>query len=531
MAITQDNCYKLNSKTFNVGIYLRISREDEERDGNNSESILNQKDFLTRYVLEHEWNLIDIYCDDGFTGTNFNRPDFIRMIKDIECKHINMVVTKDLSRLGRDYIETGHYLERYFPSKNVRYLAVNDGIDTFSNTSNNDMGPFRSVMNDMYARDISKKVKSVMDNKRKNGQFIGAFAPYGYLKSPDDKSKLIVDSQAAPVVKRIFEMYLSGYGYSYISNALTSEGIISPVAYKTLYTNYKNPKSRLGIWTAEAIKHMLINPTYAGDITQNKFYKVNYKLKQLKNVPKASWITVKGTHEPIIDHFSFDLVQEMIDVNIRLESSEKKNSHLLSGVLFCGDCGERMTFTKSQRGEMYAICSKYKRFGNLNLCTRHSHLEKDLESYVVDDLRRISEFSIDKEKLLRLAQSNLKKEKVIDTSSEIIKLESKLSEIKKSIKSLYEDKLRGILNEMDFINISKDFNREREQLNSRLASTYEKQKEIQSCGNTDFTHYINELCKFEKLDKSALVRLIERIDVFEDKKIMIHYKFRNPFVV
>jgi DNA invertase Pin-like site-specific DNA recombinase len=205
--------YRQNTynQTYNVGIYLRLSREDDTI--NQSESILNQKEYLTRYVLDQEWNLIDIYIDDGFTGTNFDRPDFKRMIKDVESKRINLVITKDLSRLGRDYIDTGYYLERFFPKANVRYIALNDGIDTFQTNSNNDMSPFKSVINDMYAKDISKKVRTTMISKQQNGEFIGAFAPYGYLKSKENKNKLIIDDEASKIVKRIFEMYVQGSGY------------------------------------------------------------------------------------------------------------------------------------------------------------------------------------------------------------------------------------------------------------------------------------------------------------------------------
>ncbi|MFZ5985827.1 MAG: recombinase family protein [Bacillota bacterium] len=194
-----------NGEKFNVGLYLRLSKEDDTY--NQSESILNQKDYLSDIVIKNGWTLVDTYVDDGFTGTNFDRPGFNMLLNDIEEKKINLVITKDLSRLGRDYIKTGYYIEQYFPEHGVRFIAVNDGIDTFSqNNSNNDLSPFKSVMNDMYAKDISKKVRSTMDNKRANGKFIGAFAPYGYVKSPENKNKLVIDPETSPIIKQIFKV-------------------------------------------------------------------------------------------------------------------------------------------------------------------------------------------------------------------------------------------------------------------------------------------------------------------------------------
>lgn len=529
MFANTDNYLKRN-KVFTVGIYLRLSREDAEKDHGQSESIANQRDFLSKYVIDNNWNLFDVYSDDGYTGTNFDRPAFKRLVKDIESKRINMVITKDLSRLGRDYIETGYYLEKYFPAHNIRYIAVNDGIDTFANSSNNDMSPFKSVINDMYARDISRKVKSVIDNKRSSGLFIGAFAPYGYEKDPLDKNKLVIDEETAPVVKRIFEMYIRGHGYTYIANTLIHEGVSSPLAYKALKTNYKNPKAKLGIWTAETIKVILLNPTYAGDMTQYKCVKTNYKIKQLRNVPRNEWITVENTHEPIIEKSSFEIVQKMIEKNASVEYTSKKNSHLLAGLVFCGDCGERMTFTKTQKGESYAICSKYKRFIKLHYCTRHSVPENELESYVIHGLRKIAEFSINKERLLKSVKKTPGKSNFADLDNEINRINLRLLEIRKALKSLYEDKLRRVLPEDNFLELNQEYNKEREQLNFRLEQLNHKKQQIhQQKDETDsILGLIKDHIEFKKVDKHILMKLINRIEIFEDRKIMIHYKFKKP---
>lgn len=514
------------NKGFNVGIYTRLSREDEATP--ESESIKNQKDFLASYVIDHGWNLVEIYCDDGYTGTNFDRPDFQQMLRDIINKKINMVVTKDLSRLGRDYIETGYYLERYFPEKNVRYVAVNDGIDTFKDTSNNDMSPFRSVINDMYAKDISKKVRAVMDNKRRNGKFIGAFAPYGYLKDPDNNNKLIIDNETVFTVKRIFEMYLNGHGYSYIANTLNEEGVLSPSAYKKLKTKYKSPRSRLNLWTHETVKRILTNPTYAGNLTQNRSVKINYKVKKLKTVPKKKWITVENTHDAIIDNQKFELVQQMIDKKISNEYTSNRLHHLLSGLLFCGDCGERMTFTKTQNKNSYCICSKYKRF---KLCTRHSILEDKLEKYVLRELRKISKYAADKEKLLKIAKNKSNNSRVKEIDDESITINNRLNEIKRIIKSLYEDKLKGVLTDDYFIELTEEFNTEREQLNRRHANLERTKQEIVEINNETrgLIKLIKDVTGFQNINKTILSKLIDKIEIFEEQKVTVYYKFKKPF--
>lgn len=522
-------------KIFNVGIYLRVSRED----GNlsESESILNQKEQLTRYVIKNGWNLIDYYIDDGFTGTNFDRPGFKSLIDDININRINMVVTKDLSRLGRDYIETGYYIERYFPEKNIRYIAVNDGLDTFdTNNSNNDMSPFKSVINDMYAKDISKKVRASINSKVESGKFIGAFAPYGYRKSKTDKNKLIVDENVAYIVTRIFNMYLNGYGYSSIAHALNEERIPSPGQYKASYSNYRN-RAGAGLWTHETIKTILINPTYAGHLTQSKYYKVSYKVKKLKNVRRDLWVTVKNTHEPVIDQGTFNQVQQLISSNVQggrhsiLDEDYSKllQKHLLSGLVFCGDCGERMTFTKTGKGLSYGICSKYKRF---KACTRHSIREDEINKYVLSELSDIAGKVLDRERLVNAVKDRRSQQKQNDGEIEIITIKNRLNEIKRTLKRLYEDKIKGIVSEQDFIDFSNDYNKEREHLNKRLDALYSQksQSEEQQKKSDDFAELIKKIVSFDDPQKSILIQIIDRIEIFENKSIKMSFKIKNPYL-
>lgn len=416
---------------FNVGIYARLSKEDEQNLAV-SESISNQIDYLTQYVIDRGWSIVDVFVDDGYTGTNFNRPDFQRMLREIEVGKINLVITKDLSRLGRDYIETGHYLERYFPLRNVRYIAVNDGIDTYDNSTNNELNPIRSFFNDFYARDISKKVRTSMTVKARKGDFIGSFAPYGYLKSPLDKNKLVIDEKVAPVIRQIFERYLAGDGITRIAHILNDQQINCPSVYKAhIYENYKNAKSKFGKWTAEGVKSILQNPVYAGCLAQHKHSVISYKVKVLKAVPKENWIIVEGCHEAIVSKEVFDQVQRLMKVrNVPYPSSPKKD-HLLVGLLYCKDCGHRMTFTKTQKGEWYCICANYKRFKS---CTRHSYLERDLDNYVLDHLRKTIAAFVDREELLRKAREAVsKKPKVDRTEQELKDAERRVGEINRAI--------------------------------------------------------------------------------------------------
>jgi site-specific DNA recombinase len=528
MPALKDN-YNINNRIYKVGIYVRLSREDDKEYKNgDSESIQNQKEFVTNYVIEKGWNIVDIYSDDGFTGTNFDRPGFCKLIQDINNRKINMVITKDLSRLGRDYIGTGHYLERYFPENNVRYIAINDGIDTYVNNSNNDMSPFRSVMNDMYAKDISRKVRSVMDTKREMGKFIGAFAPYGYKKSAIDKNILVIDEEAAKIVKNIFHMFTLNIGYTAIAEMLNKEGNLCPSAYKKQQnSNYNNPKVKLNLWTQETVKSILMNPTYIGNLAQNKYSKVNYKVKRLRVLSKNDWIIIKNTHEPIVDKETFDRVQNIVKSKSNMCYSHNAKIHLLTGLIFCGDCGERMTYSKTIKGLTYCICSKYKRF---KTCTRHSISEGELEKSITNELKKISAFSADEEKLLNISKIKSIRTNPKDVSIQIKGTEEKLQYIKRAIKSLYEDKLKGIITEDDFIDLSEDYSNDRVQLNKSLEDLIKRKSEFNELYDETkkLVKFIKAYTDFDYVDNNVLKRLIHKIEIFENKEIVIHYKFKNP---
>lgn len=514
----------IDTQVFNVAIYVRLSREDEG--SYESESILNQKEYLLRHVTEQGWNLVDVYSDDGYTGTNFDRPAFKQMLKAIETHKVNLVITKDLSRLGRDYIETGHYLERYFPQNNVRYIALNDGIDTFEVNSNNDMSPFKSVINDFYARDISKKVRTAMNTKKKNGQFIGSFAPYGYLKDPKDKSRLVVDPQTAPVVKQIFELYLSALGYAKIAEELNKQGVLCPGLYKAQTSTYKS-RLKIDLWTLDTIKRILTNPTYAGHLTQNRNTIVSYKVKRNKTLPPSLWITVPHTHQPIIDQHLFDTVQHLIASKSTNYYSKPRGGHMLTGLLYCKECGSRLTFTRTHNDTVYTICSKHKR---TKFCTRHAMKEDELEDMVFAALRREAGLSIVPEDLLAEAQrvSRVRKgDRQEDLTTLIESAEKRLQEIKKTLKALYEDKLKGVISERDFIEFSQDYSEEREGLSKRLLSLRQQAGQKEVLQDIDKLRCLIERAKrFRDIPKALIVTFIKKVELSEEKHVDVYYTFK-----
>ena len=323
----------VGNSSFKVGLYIRLSRDD----GNiESDSIVSQRSLLNQYVKENNYIVVDEYVDDGFSGTNFDRPSFKRMMKDIELGKINMIITKDMSRLGRDYIGTGELIEKFFPNNNIRYIAVNDGIDTFIDNTNNDIAPFKAIMNDMYAKDISKKIKSSLHSRMKDGLYVSGRCPFGYMKDTTNKNHLIINEEQAEVVKLIFDLALKGNTYHYIAQYLTERKIKTPASYYNYVWNTKCINANClsqeyGVWVDTTIKAILTNRIYTGDAVQGKTKKINYKLKKtVKNNPN-DYIIVENTHEAIIDKDTFNYVQTLLPKNVK--RPEKKRFYLLDGLL------------------------------------------------------------------------------------------------------------------------------------------------------------------------------------------------------
>ena len=366
---------------FYIAIYIRLSKEDVDRGFDESESIKNQKTLLIEYVnsLGSQYKLVDIYIDSGYTGTNFNRPDFKRMIKDIQSGKINMVITKDLSRLGRDYIETGKYMEEWFPENNVRYVSVTDGIDTFSNNNgNNDVAPFKFILNDMYSKDLSKKIRTALHTMQNQGKWVGGKTSLGYKKDPNNKNKLIICENEAKIIRMIFEMAYNEKSVGAIRDYLNENKI--PTAHQIRY-------NKDTIWSSKTIKRILSNPIYIGVTVQNKNSRISYKNRKMRQNPKEQWYIVENTHEAIIDRKIFNEIQKM-KISEVYERNKKKNSVLLDGLMICYECKHKIGVKRGRNNHLDMICSYYRIFSKLKVCTAHGFSYTNFEKAILDHIRK-----------------------------------------------------------------------------------------------------------------------------------------------
>lgn len=514
---------------FNVAIYIRLSKEDGDKE--ESDSIVNQKKLLTSYVESKEnFILYDIYIDEGFSGTNFNRPNFQRMLSDIEADNINCVIVKDLSRFGRDYIETGRYLERYFPKHDVRFIAISDNIDSMKQAYDM-LLPIKNIFNEQYARDISKKIQVTVKSKQKAGEFIGAFTSYGYEKSPIDKNKLIIDEYAASIVKRIFSLYIQGYGKQKIAKILNSEGVLCPSEYKKAHgKNYKNCNrlEATSYWTYPTINDILHKEIYIGNMVQGTKHQ-QMRSKQ-KSVAKKDWIIVENTHEPIIDRETWEKVQSLLSRRTRQLDLET-NKNIFAGFVKCADCGRSMTKSMWRRADgsrAYTLsCGTFKRIGK-NYCTSHALPLIVLENIVLDDLKAVIK-SIDNLKELVSSKSDiaLQEKKIFD--KELNKITEELQRVRKIKKSLYEDYKEDLISKEEFLSYREDY-RKKEELYSKQIEALEEKKQndiTEGIFDTPWLKRLLELKDIESLDREIVVEMISEIKVYENHKIKIIYNFSN----
>jgi len=510
---------------YHVALYIRLSKEDESEGP--SQSVMNQKSLLEEFVKQHKLPVYDIYIDDGFSGTSFDRPDFQRMIADIEAKKVNMVITKDLSRLGRDYIMTGHYMERYFPEKRVRYISLLDGIDTGVESSANDITPFRAIMNDMYAKDISKKIKSVKRDKQRKGQFIGGKPMYGYKMHPTEKNKIVVDEEVAPIVRRIFAMALDGMSCRKIATTLNEEGVPTPATYANLPVG--NPGPYTGLWSSERISDMLQNETYIGNMVQGRMVKISYKSKKCLRQSRENWVIVENTHEPLVDKETFQKVRLLVES--RKHTRSRTYDFLLKGLIFCHECGYPLATLnrKNAAGEerLFFVCRTYQRFAKAGVCTCHSIKEQTVTEAVLAKVREVCQAHLNPDELLPMAQKAVEDAKSTDsTEVEIQSLQSKIDAMTANLDKMYMDRLAGILNDADFQRIYLKVKSDRSALEDKIKALQEQRQtpmKAEDQAKKLVQRFLDSACTSREL----LVSLIERIELSEDKKIYIKFRFRE----
>ena len=512
-----------NPMDYHVALYIRLSKEDESEGP--SQSVTNQKSLLDEFVRKHRLQVYDTYVDDGYSGTSFDRPDFQRMIGDIEAKKVNMVITKDLSRLGRDYIMTGHYMERYFPEKRVRYISLLDGIDTGVESSANDITPFRAIMNDMYAKDISKKIKSVKRDKQRKGQFIGGKPMYGYKMHPTEKNKIVIDEEVAPTVRRIFNMALDGISCRKIAAALNEEGIPTPATYCGWNMGRKGPYA--GLWSSERISDMLQNETYIGNMVQGRTVKISYKSKKCLKQDRENWVVVEGTHEPLIDAETFRKVRML--VSSRRHTRSRTYDFLLKGLIFCHECGYPLAVLnrKNAAGEdmLYFVCRTYQRFTKAGVCTCHSIKEKTVTDAVIAKVREVCEDYLNPQALLPVAQEAVEQaQKENALESELQTVQSKIDSLTANLDKVYLDRLSGLLPETDFERIYNRVKVERTALEEKRQELEQRRKEPVRTENMA-KDLVQRFMDAAFTSRELLVSLIERVELTESKEVLIQFRF------
>lgn len=514
---------------FNVAIYIRLSREDGDKE--ESDSVGNQRKLLAEYIAKKEdFILYDVYVDDGYSGTNFNRPSFQRMIADIEDGKVNCVVVKDLSRFGRDYIDTGRYLERYFPEMGVRFISVTDGIDSMKQAYDM-LLPIKNIFNEQYARDISKKIQATVKSKQKAGEFIGAFTSYGYQKSPVDKNKLVIDDYAASVVRRIFSLYIQGYGKQKIAKLLNAEGVLCPAEYKKVNgENYKNCNrlESTTYWSYSTINSILHREMYVGNMVQGTKHQ-RMRSKQ-KKMPKEEWIVVENTHEPIIDKATWEKAQALLQKRTR-ELDLETNKNIFAGFAKCGDCGRAMAknmWRRADGSKTYSLyCGTYKRNGK-QYCTPHTLPMAVLEDIVLGDLKAIVD-NVDNLKELVQSQSFTasKVKRIADT--ELSKIKAELERVKRLKKSIYEDYREELISKEEFLSYREDYLKKEELYSKQIEALEEKKNDnvTEDVFETPWLKRLLELKDIEALDRDIVVEMISEIKVYENRKIKITYNFGN----
>lgn len=515
----------MNNIDYRVGIYIRLSKEDEEKEKySESESVQNQRTLLMQYIKENKFNFVAEYVDDGVSGTSFDRPAFNKMIDDIEQGKINMVITKDLSRLGRNYVQSGLYIENYFPEHEVRFVAILDNIDTAYDTSNNDIAPFKSILNEMYAKDTSKKINSVLQSKRNLGEYLGT-APYGYKKDQENKYRLVVDEEAANVVKLIYQKYLEGFGTMQIADYLSKKKIPIPSDYNKRKRGAKS--LTYGLWQQSTVRFILSNEIYTGTVIQGKRKKVSFKSKKFINLPEEDWVKVENMHEAIISKEDFERARKVIDAT--KGSRVVQNDYLFKGLLRCYDCkGYIGIRSPDKNGNIYGRCQRYGRFGKFDVCSPHNFNYQVFEEQMLEVLKEVCKEYTNKKKLEEIAkQTKTRQAKEFDINKQIELFRQTIEKETRKLEVMYDDRLAGIISLDEYMKnakrikeIVKGYEENIKELEKELAGENTKNKE------TKLDNLIEEFLNMEKPTKEIIREFIEKIEIHSDKQVDIYFNFK-----
>lgn len=528
-----------------AAIYCRLSKEDEDKlkVGDESASIQNQKMMLIDYALEKGFYVHDIYSDDNFTGFDQNRPDFNRLLMDAKLKKFNAIICKTQSRFTRDMELVEKYIHGLFPLLGIRFIGVADNIDT-NIKGNKKSRQIHGLVNEWYSEDLSENIRKVFKTKMEKGQFLGAFAPYGYKKDPNNKHKLIIDEEAAAVVRKIFQYVIQGLGAKQICDILYDDGVPPPALYKRKKgLNYSNPNcggySSRGLWAVNSIRRMLRNRVYVGDMIQGRERKVSYKTSKCVLVPEEEWIIVPNCHKPIIDSPTFDLVQRILNqrkYEITSKTTGKKKIHIFAGKLKCKDCGSSITRIRgSGARRVYLYCKMHYRSKG-KLCSRHSMILEDLTNIVSNKVKHIISCYLKSEAVSELkeliSKDNDVKDRINQINKEIFNVEIKINDIKKAISMLYVDKVNGKISNEDYNELKQTLKDENSSYIKRLNTLNLEYSELEKKENNydNLDVLINKYSDFKELTREIVNEFIDYIEIAEkdyddSQEIVIHWNF------
>ena len=528
-----------------VGIYARLSKDDE-RNGE-SLSIENQKLILEKYVFEQGWNLIDEYIDDGYSGTTFDRPGVQRLLEDAKCGRINTIIVKDLSRFGRNYIQVGQYTDYIFPMYNIRFIALNDNVDTSKNTTGMDMMPIMNVFNEWHSANTSKKIRAVIEANAKAGKYRTTYAPYGYVKGTDEKKLPIVDEPAASNVRRIFEMRASGISPKHIAMKFNDENIPIPSDYRTQKFGITPYRFSHHLWTCDVVKQILRNPTYLGHLVQLRTTNISYKNKKQIRRPDDEKVVVYNTHEAIISQELWDKVKEVERSVSQGKAQGNQIVHPLSGLMYCVDCGSKMHIgwnntRHSRKGpriyrQANYNCGGFKVFGT-RICTSHLIHIDTIENIVLQDIKAKANFVNFNEEVARKEflqrQEKYQKSNIVQDTKLLNDKTKRLSEINNLIRSTYEDKVLNKIPEDICISLLNNYQKEKEDLESEISQINQRIEKVkQNTQNVDeFIKRVKKYLEAPTLTREMTMELIEfvTVDKYRPKKdpipreIHIYYK-------
>lgn len=524
----------VSKENYKACIYARLSKDDGDKP--ESDSIGNQKALIRDFLKNHpEIQVVSEKVDDGYSGVNFERPGFKEMMEDIRAGRVDCVIVKDLSRFGRNYIEAGNYIERVFPFIGVRFIAINDSYDSIDrNQSDSLIIPFKNLINDAYCKDISVKIRTQLDIKRKKGEFIGAFAVYGYLKDPEDHNKLIVDTFASEVVRAIFRWKLEGLSQGDIAERLNAQGILCPMEYKLslgmkVQTNFR--ANRKAVWSWSSVSRILTNEIYTGVLIQGKVSTPNYKVKKFMERDKSEWIRVEQSHEAIIDADTFQVMQELLKKDIR-RGPDRGKVYPLSGFLVCDDCGQSMVRKSAvSRGKkyFYYVCSGHKA---KNDCAPHSIREEELFDSVLAAMQGHISVVVDLKRMMETLRSLPEEQRnVVNYDVQIVKLREEVERNQSFKMKLYDNLQDGLINQDEYFLFKKTY-ADRITEAEKAIRRLEQERDDTVSRNVSEQTWTEVFLKYKNLteiDRKAVVDMVDEIRVCEDRRIVVKFRYMAEF--